>query len=38
MDDEAIVCLFMERNEAAIHHTKEKYGKRLMRLADEAGL
>lgn len=33
MNDEAIVRLFIERNETAISYTKEKYGQRLTRLA-----
>lgn len=35
MDDKAIISLFLERNVIAISRTKEKYGKRLVRLAYE---
>lgn len=33
MEDSAIVELFFARDEAAIRHTAEKYGKRLRALA-----
>lgn len=33
MEDSAIVDLFFARDEAAIRHTAEKYGKRLRALA-----
>lgn len=35
MDDREIIRLFLERDESAIHHTKEKYGRRLTKLAYE---
>lgn len=35
MDDRSIISLFLERNAAAISSTKEKYGKRLIKLAYE---
>lgn len=33
MEDEEIVTLYLKRNEAAIQHTSEKYGRRLRLLA-----
>ena len=33
MDDSKIVDLFLERDEAALRHTSEKYGKRLRTLS-----
>lgn len=33
MQDEAIVALFWQRDEAAIHATEEKYGRYLMKIA-----
>lgn len=35
MDDKDIISLFLERNMTAISHTKDKYGKRLIKLAYE---
>ena len=34
MNDHNIIDLFFARDEAAIHHTQDKYGKRLFTLAD----
>ena len=33
MDDAQIVELFLKRDEAALGHTSEKYGKRILALA-----
>lgn len=35
MEDEKIVDLYLERNEEALRQTKEKYGGRLMRMAED---
>ena len=34
MDDKTIIDLYFARNEAAIKHTDDTYGRRLFRLAD----
>ena len=34
MEDSRIIALFFERNEDAIRHTQDTYGRRLFRLAD----
>ena len=34
MDDSAIVDLYLARDEAAISHTSEKYGRKLRRIAE----